>query len=249
MKSLLLYFILLLFVLALGCKNEEKLTFEPFSLENEACVECPEIAIDIPKALEQTKIAQAINTAISEEIIALLIFEEETEISELKDAIISFNKGYFDLQALYDDEATDWQARIKGEVTYEDAEILTVALDAYLFTGGAHGYTTKRFLNFDKKKGVELENWQLFKNEEDFRMYAETVFREKEHIPQDKPINHTGFMFEQDTFYLPENIGFTKDGLKLRYNQYEVAPYSDGPIEIVLSQDQVKSYLSIKSKP
>jgi len=74
-------------------------------------------------------------------------------------------------------------------------------------------------LNFDKKKGLELENAELFKNSDNFQAFAEKMFRQKEAIPKDKSINYTGFMFEQDTFYLPENIGFTKEGLKLLYNK------------------------------
>ena len=160
----------------------------------------------------------------------------------------SFKNGYLELQELYDDETTAWEAKIDGTVTFEDDNILTIALNSYLFTGGAHGYISKRFLNFNKKKGVELENWQLFIDEEDFRVFAEAVFREKQQIPKDKPINHTGFMFEQDSFYLPENIGFTKDGLKLLYNPYEVASYADGAIEILISHEAVKKYLTKKPK-
>ncbi|TFG74190.1 MAG: DUF3298 domain-containing protein, partial [Flavobacteriales bacterium] len=65
-------------------------------------------------------------------------------------------------------------------------------------------------------------------------------------IPLDKPINQTGLMFEQDTFYLPENIGFTKDGLQLLYNPYEVASYADGTIVLTLSYQEVGPFLSDK---
>jgi len=121
-------------------------------------------------------------------------------------------------------------------------------LHSYIYTGGAHGYTSKRFLNFDKKKGVELDNSELFKNVEDFRIFAEEMFREKEEIPKDKSINYTGFMFEQDSFHLPENMGFTQKGLKLLYNPYEVASYSDGTIELVLPHSEIKRYLAKKPK-
>jgi len=147
------------------------------------------------------------------------------------------------------DEPNGWEAKIKGSISYEDAKFITIILDSYLFTGGAHGYTSKRFLNFDKKKGTEMENSELFKNTEDFLVFAEEMFRKKENIPKNKSINYTGFMFEQDSFYLPENIGFTKDGLKLLYNPYEVASYTDGPIELVLPHTEIKKFLAKKPKP
>ncbi|NNE76731.1 MAG: DUF3298 domain-containing protein, partial [Pricia sp.] len=109
-------------------------------------------------------------------------------------------------------------------------------------------YSSKRFLNFDKRKGRELENWQLFRNREDFQLFAERKFRNQEDIPLQGPINSTGFMFEKDSFYLPENIGFTKEGVKLLYNPYEVASYADGPIILTLPFKEVAPFLVTKTK-
>jgi len=246
MKFILTYS--LLFFVLLSCKNEDRLTFEPLVFNTENCENCPEVSIAVPKAIEQSKLAKAINTALNEEIIDLLLFDDEIEVATIEQALTSFKNGYVELQKLYTNESTGWKAKINGTIVYEDTSILTIELDSYMFTGGAHGYTSKRFLNFDKKKGTELENWQLFKNRTDFQLFAETMFRAQEKIPQDKPINHTGFMFEKDSFYLPENIGFTKKGIKLLYNQYEVASYADGPIVLVLPYKEVKKYLTKNSK-
>lgn len=246
MKSIFYYF--LVFLLLFGCQNETKLAFEPYVFENESCDDCPEVSIAIPKALGSSKISKTINTALKEELISLLSFDDEIEVASMNDALKSFKNGYLELQELYDDEPTGWEAKIGASISYEDANFITIILDSYLFTGGAHGYTSKRFLNFDKKKGIELENTELFKSDEDFTAFAEEMFRQKEAIPKGKSINYTGFMFEQDSFYLPENIGFTKDGLKLLYNPYEVASYADGAIELVLPHSEVKEYLTKKPK-
>ena len=77
---------------------------------------------------------------------------------------------------------------------------------------------------------------------------AEAKFRSQEKIPASEPINSTGFMFDGETFYLPENIGFTQEGIQLLYNQYEVASYADGPIVLTLSYKEVKDYLTVKIK-
>lgn len=231
-----------------GCQSETKLSFEPNTFTNDVCEDCPEVSITIPKAIGLTKISKTINTALKEELITLLSFDDELEVTSIEDALSSFKKGYLVLQQIYDDEPTAWEAKIEGAISYEDDNYLTIVLDTYLFTGGAHGYTSKKFLNFDKKKGVELENLELFNNAEEFRTFAEEVFRRTENIPTGKSINHTGFMFEQDSFYLPENIGFTEKGIKLLYNPYEVASYTDGTIELVLPHSEVKKYLAKKPK-
>ena len=238
----------LLFILLIGCQNESKLTFEPYRVDTEVCDHCPKINISLPKAIDNNKLARTINNALQEEVISLLHFDDESEISDIDSVIKSFGKGYLDLQERYEDETTPWEAKIDCKITFEDSSILTIILDAYIFTGGAHGYTSKRFLNFDKNKGVELENWQLFKDSIAFRKLAERKFRAKENIPQDKPINYTGLMFEQDSFYLPENIGFTEKGMKLLYNQYEVSSFADGTIELVLPYQEVQKFLKPKVK-
>lgn len=240
MKSSICFICTLL--LLIGCQNHDKLTFEPVLIQSEDSDNCS-IQIKIPQAIEDTKLARVINTALREEVISLLHFDEESEVSDINAAMASFKSGFEILQQRYADETTPWEAKIDAEVTFENASILSVALNAYIFTGGAHGYSSERFLNFDKVQGDELENWQLFKNYEEFQQLAELKFRAQEHIPADKPINYTGFMFEEDSFYLPENIGFTKDGLTLLYNQYEVSSFADGILELVLPFEEVQKFV------
>ena len=240
-----------LFVCLISCKNEHQLALAPVTISGNDCAACPKVSIKIPEVLQNSKVAENINNSISEEIIAMLLFEEKEDIetATIAQAIESFNHGYTEMTELYDDEAAEnWEAKITGRVTFENKNTLTIALDSYLFTGGAHGYSSGRFLNFDKTKGNELEVWQLFKNKEDFTQFAEAKFREQENIPEEKSINYTGFMFERDSFHLPENIGLTKNGIQLLYNQYEVAPFADGPIELILPYDESAKYLRGKLK-
>ena len=152
------------------------------------------------------------------------------------------------MKELYPDESPGWKAEIFAEVSYEDPYMITLKMDAYTYTGGAHGYGFTRYLNFDKEKGSEMEAWQLFKNQADFERFAEGKFRVQEQIPKDQSINSTGFMFEQDSFHLPENIGFTWEGVTLHYNQYEVASYADGPIEVTIPYNEMQPFLNHEIK-
>ncbi len=246
MKFLILY--LLFFLFLIGCNDGNKLAFDSISYTEKDCPDCPEVSVEIPKTLKRTRLSMTIDAALEEELISLLIINDEIESSSITEAIQSFKNGYQELKKLYPDETAGWEAKIKGTITFENKNILTIELRSYLFTGGAHGYSTTRFLNFDKKKGVELENWELFKNTQDFEHFAEKKFRIQENIPQAKSINHTGFMFKKNSFSLPENIGFTQKGILLLYNQYEVASYADGSIKLTLPYSEVIKYLSEKTK-
>lgn len=241
--------LLLFLLLLIGCKNDDKLTFENISIHENPCDTCPLTTIEIPKALGNAKITEAINNALREEVISLLTFDDELEANTIQTAITAFNNGFKELKNRYPDEVAQWEAQIDGNVTYEDKNIITVRLRAHLFTGGAHGFNSTSFLNFNKRKGIELESWQLFEDKERFEHFAELKFRIQEDIPQGKPINSTGFMFNDNTFSLPDNIGFTQEGLQLFYEQYEVASYADGPIILNLPFNEVKNYLAFKIKP
>ncbi|WP_435623813.1 DUF3298 and DUF4163 domain-containing protein [Flagellimonas sp.] len=234
---------ILLFILSLlGCENDTKLTFGTFELSNRLCEACPKIEIKLPEALDDATISETVNTTLREEVIALLTFEEETEVGSVEAAVESFTTGFTDLKKKFQDEVP-WEAKINGDVVYEDDTMLTLVVNAYIFTGGAHGYNSTSFLNFDKIKATELENWELFEDEEGFTHYAESKFRIQEKIPQDENINITGFMFDGDAFHLAENVGYTPDGIQLVYNQYEVASYADGPIVLTIPFSEANKYL------
>ena len=240
--------ILLFVFLFIACQEEKTLVFEALILDETRCSECPEVVINIPKAVEKSKVGETINSSIQEEIIEILNYDDENDATTIKDAVKTFSQGYWDLKKLYPEETTVWEATIDGLVTFEDDSIITIELNTYLFTGGAHGYSSKRYLNFDKSNGVELENWQLFQDRKNFESFAEQKFRDQEQIPTEEPINSTGLMFERDRFYLPENIGFTTEGIKLHYNPYEVASYADGPIEVTLPFKEVEPFLTKRTK-
>ncbi|MCK0161382.1 DUF3298 and DUF4163 domain-containing protein [Allomuricauda sp. F6463D] len=230
-----------------GCQTENKLTFEPTQLIGENCEGCPLIEINIPTALDDSAVSEAINRSVQEEIISILSFTEDETIDNVDKALQSFTSSYKELKAKFSDEVP-WEATIDGEIVYEDENIITLLLNSYSFTGGAHGYASTSFLNFDKRQGEELENWELFDDMDGFEDFAETKFRIQEKIPQDENINATGFMFEGDSFFLSQNMGYTKEGLQLIYNQYEVASYADGPIVLLLPYNEINLYLKRKAK-
>ncbi len=242
----------MLFIVAsgiVGCNDENQLVFEPVRITNADCKDCPNISINYPLVLEDTQLGKAINSGVEEEIIALLTFSDTLEVTSVQEAISSFTDGYKELKTVYPKEAIDWEARIEALVSFENNKIISIQMDSYLFTGGAHGYASTQFLNFDKEKGIEIDTEAFFKDLLEFRNYAETKFRTQEKIPKEAPINSTGFMFEQDTFYLPENIGLTPKGILLLYNQYEVASYADGQIELLIPFTEAKNFLAKKITP
>lgn len=242
-------YLIFLLLIAFGCENGNNLTFEPMELQGENCKDCPNIEINVPKALDDTAVAKTINRSLEEEMISLLSFGDgEEEITGIQSAMTSFTDSFKELNERFPDETPSWEAKINGTIVYEDPQMITIQVESYTYTGGAHGYGSTSYLNFDKQSGAELENWELFEDLEGFEKFAETKFRIQEDIPQDENINATGFMFDGDVFHLSNNMGYTKDGFQLIYNQYEVASYADGPIVLVLPYNEINLYLKQKVK-
>ncbi|MFB9077730.1 PdaC/SigV domain-containing protein [Flavobacterium procerum] len=239
-------FLLLLFT---GCEKE--LSFENEAFEEKSTIpcdkDCPTISMEIPIAKNKKTISDSINKKVFNVIKEIVYFEEDSiKANNYKILAVSFIKSYEEMHKKFPTETFGWEAKIKGNIEFESEQILNIRLDHYTFTGGAHGYQGYRSLLFNPKTGKAISNDQLFKNEKEFKAFAEKAFRAKYQIPEKANINATGLMFENDKFQLPQNIFYTSEGLLLYYNSYEAASYADGPKDVLFSYDTVGKYLKFK---
>lgn len=242
----------LLYILALtlwGCGGENQTEWHAREYLGTVCESCPSVRVAIPEAGDSTPLGRGVNQALREEVIDILDYDETRDATGIPEAIGAFSTAYQDMRRQFPDETIGWEAELEGQITYEDDRLLSLKLEAYIFTGGAHGLSTTRYLNFDKKTGEELDHKALFADVTALENLAEKAFREAKGIPPGAGINDTGFMFEEDRFALPENLGFTPQGLELLYNPYEVASYADGRISLVLPMEQITPLLSPRLQP
>jgi hypothetical protein len=226
-----------------GCTSDSTTELKMRQYEGVDCEDCPSIRISIPEADDKRALGKSINRAIREEIIELLDFDQENQATDIPGAIEAFKLGYQNLQKEFPEELTGWEASVEGLKSFEDPDILTVRLNTYVFTGGAHGYGATRYLNFNKKSGEELTGSELLKDPDGFAEFAEQAFRKKYEIPSGTPINSTGFMFEENRFTLPENIGLDAEHIVLHFNPYEAASYADGALTLEIPMQEALPYL------
>lgn len=239
---------LLLFVFA-SCSKE--LSFENEIVKKESTLpckkDCPKISMEIPVAKNIPVVADSINKKILTVLKEIVYFgEKPSEAKDYNSLATSFIASYEEMHKKFPSETFGWEAKITGNIEFQSEEILNIKIDHYTFTGGAHGYQGFRSLLFHPKTGKNIANDELFKNEKKFKAFAEKEFRAKFKIPAAGNINSTGFMFESDTFQLPQNIFYTNQGLLLYYNSYEAASYADGPLEIVFPYEKISGYLNFK---
>lgn len=242
----------LLFSVLTGCKKEIPLIFssETFTEESlDICrnVACPEITINYVEAIGTTEVSERINKRIQKFIIESLNFDEEaSKAKNFTEASEVFIKTYRLHSAEFPDMAAEYFAQINVSENYSSETLISIELKNYLYTGGAHGYGSTTFLNIDPQTGDTFPSEAIIKNIDDFTNFAEKKFKEENSIPQNDPVNSTGFWFEDDTFYLPETLGFTRDSIILLYNQYDIASYAAGPIEVKISLEDAKDFLTFE---
>ncbi|MDR2010796.1 MAG: DUF3298 and DUF4163 domain-containing protein [Bacteroidales bacterium] len=256
MRNIIYSFILTLLIISCGNsskrendqKNINGLTFGTTEYERKfhnADIPDTELTASIPIAEGNSSAAENINNKIFETL-KFFIAQEGDESSNYDELFDGFVRNYENFLINYPDYHVPWEAIVKGTVEYNSPEIINIRIELYTFTGGAHGNSYVNSLLFDPVTGKEFNINDVIKDINSLTRLAEKKFREKYNIPENGSINLTGLMFENDEFTLPHNLFFTKDGLLLFYNTYEIAPYVDGTKEILIPYDEFKNNLIIK---
>lgn len=247
------FYILLTPILFLSCVKEKPFVFIERALTDKdfkACKikNCPTIDIHYLQATQQDEKAAFANSQISKTVIDLILFfqDKTTEVLTVDGAVEEF---IVDFQQYEDDLGSNfmsYDADTFMQIVYQSEEIISMDLNFYFFTGGAHGYGGTRFLNFDAKTGVLLTADNLFSETETLKTIAESKIRAQYQIPEGQNINATGFWFKDNQFHLPENIGITDAEIVLLYNAYEIASYAEGAISISIPKEEIIETLNYK---
>ncbi len=210
--------LLLIIILFIGCTKDASSIFSSETLskvykgncKNETC---PEVSVDYVILKGDKSISKKINTSIENFIINSLELEDtiNSKNKTIVEAANSFLLNYEKDKAEFPDIISEYFAEVSVCQTYTSNYIFSFELQNYIFTGGAHGYGSISFLNINPSNGEQLSTKELFKNEIEFRDYVEKLFRKEYNISTNESINSSGFWFENDTFYLPETIGFNEE--------------------------------------
>ncbi len=233
-----------------SCNERELVTFEKQVIKTNdflVCndIDCAIIDVQVLRATNKSDVTAVVNSSIEKHICMTLNMEENKKSNTINEAINGFNKVYQDILEEFPEETIPYEIKIRSELSFQNKKIISVLIDSYAFTGGAHGNKNTTFINFYSKNGQQINNNYLFKDFNKFRDFAEKVFRAKYTILENESINNPGFYFENNKFKLPENIGFTTDSVILYYNQYEISSYADGPIIVKLDKKEVAQFFVI----
>lgn len=190
----------------------------------------------------KSELSEAINTSIKNAIIGTLSsIKNKTELNTI---LKEFNSEYLSFKKDFPGASEPiWELNIETELLYQSQDIITIAISVYEFKGGAHGNEKIKFLNLNAKSGQVLNQNDIVKKMDAFYTLAQKHFVKSLEVEEDN-LTMEDFFFGKP-FQLPENIGFSDDGLVLLYNAYEIASYNQGYTEFIIPFDDVESYLKI----
>lgn len=108
------------------------------------------------------------------------------------------------------------------------------------FTGGAHPNHDIVTINYDKTTDSFIKIENLLEKNKDILDIFSKISRKK--LINDPKITVTSMMYEgtkptKDNF---KNFVFTKDGILLLFNYYQVAPYSQGEFQIIVPYSYIR---------
>lgn len=228
-------------------KIDDSLSFTSRTIEKSLnnCIpedgECTFISLNYPLAENAGAASDKINRKIYEFISRTIDYQDKEGLELPEELAANFIENYRQTAKEFPEYELPWEATVSGNLIYKNDELICIKFNTDMFTGGAHGYRSTNYLNFDPVTGKNLKAGDLFTPQ--FIDYVEKDFRKKQQIPADSSINSTGMFFENDSFHLPTNIGITREKVILHYNAYEIAPYASGNFTLSYPKTEIEEFL------
>ncbi len=137
-----------------------------------------------------------------------------------------------------------WSESPVIEPVYEDEEHLSMLASNYVYTGGVHGIYWEYCVNYSLRGDRFVTLKDIFPGldtPEGKKKYEEKLTpiltkKAKEYMSSAED----GMSLLVDEVTPTSNFAFTKDGIVLRYQPYEIAPWAAGVVEIPLSYGEIK---------
>ena len=104
------------------------------------------------------------------------------------------------------------------------------------YTGGAHGVESVRLATFRTSDGAVLGLDDLVPagDRAAFQDTIEATFRAARGLGPDESLAEAGFFIEGDRLPPTDNVARVREGIRLRFDAYEIAPYAMGPTDLTV---------------
>lgn len=156
---------------------------------------------------------------------------------EIEDYTMAFKnkveKGAAEYKKQCDKSGQDFNIQVAQsdyKVTYNSDDILSIVIEYYEYNGGAHGMTYKINFNYYIDTGERIKLSSLFKEGFNYKEHVDKAIKEA--------MDKTPEVYFEDKFQgINDDTSFyiTKEGIVIYFPLYEIAPYSTGIPEFIIS--------------
>lgn len=130
------------------------------------------------------------------------------------------------------------------DVKLLNEEVLSLALNHYEFTGGAHGNYYSIGFTFDLKTGELLTLKSIITSESlpFITRLCETKIKE---MYEATSLTEAGMFEDQLEITIDQDFFLLEEGLVFQFDPYEIAPYVMGNIEVLIPAEEISEFLLI----
>lgn len=157
------------------------------------------------------------------------------------------NQYYEDQKNLEGDDRPSWYWYTLGksnEILYNDKNILSYSVEHTDYTGGAHGSLRILYYTIDLNELTTISEEDVFQPNYNQFLTSKIVEKLMEKYNVDTPER----LIDEGIFDINEiapnnNFWLNDSGIHYIFNQYEIAPYSMGPIEVTIPYEEISSII------
>lgn len=224
------YAIFLLSILFFSCKDEPPVlnTSEFAKTEGNCSQACAEFKIRYPAVVSgSAALRDSVQRWVENVVRDYGVMSEETMTQRV--ALDETARRFFELWK-NDESGMSYGFEVKDSVLALGDQFLSLRLDIYTFTGGAHPNYASELAVFDVKTGKLLPVSNYIKDPNAILPMLDIAYRAEK-----KEAFEAGFSYEGGQITFPVQCAITENGVLFHYNTYEIGPYVMGDADIFLT--------------
>jgi hypothetical protein len=190
------------------------------------------------KSFFQYNIEMKINKLVVSGILAALIFAACGSSPQVSSASPIGENAEPPEGPVYDEYSESY------EVTISTPSLTVFSWYREYYSGGAHGMREKTWYVIDKRANETIKRSDVFKPGSEGRLQEliESALKKQDHLESHEALS-SGVYFE-DTVEITDNYFFSRHGMGFHWDPYEIAPYSEGAIEVIIPYAELRSLLN-----
>lgn len=183
--------------------------------------------------LSNKRVIPFINSAVHKAILENLRWDvtnfQDNDSASMESLAKAFLNDYLrDRSEANNTDPIPWNCSIEVSVEHNTQHFIALRSSSYIYTGGAHPLQTTNYYVIATHNPRFLTLQDMVKDTANLRTIVEMELRRMYDIPIYHDLRNHGFMLSENSLPLTPNFAFTRNGLTLVYNPYDISPYSMG---------------------